>query len=143
MTREFADLGSSPLANNYLTADQTREAEAFFPLHVFVCDKCFLVQLQVQATPDRIFSDYAYFSSYTESWVRHAKVYTDQVSARFGLDGRSRVVEIASNDGYLLQHFVAKGIPVLGIEPAANVAAEAVRKGVRTRVDFFGSATRA
>jgi SAM-dependent methyltransferase len=138
VTREFVDLGSSPLANNYLTADETREAETFYPLRVFVCDECFLVQLQVQAKPDRIFSDYAYFSSFTDSWVRHAKVYTDDIVARFGLNRRSKVVEIASNDGYLLQHFVARGIPVLGIEPAANVAAEAERKGIPTRVEFFG-----
>ena len=140
LTREFVDLGSSPLANNYLTREETLEAEMFYPLRVLVCDRCFLVQLPVQATPDRIFSDYAYFSSYTDSWVRHAKAYTDDVVERFGLDGRSQVVEIASNDGYLLQHFVARGIPVLGIEPAANVAAEAERKGISTRVEFFGSA---
>ena len=137
LTRIFVDLGSSPLANDYLTADQTRQAESFYPLRVFVCPKCFLVQLPVQATPDRIFADYAYFSSYTESWVRHAKLYADAVIERFRIDSRSRVIEIASNDGYLLQHFVARGIPVLGIEPAANVAAEAERKGIRTRVAFF------
>jgi SAM-dependent methyltransferase len=140
LTSVFVDLGSSPLANDYLTADQTLQAESFYPLRVFVCPRCLLVQLPVQATPDRIFSDYAYFSSYTESWVRHAKVYADAVTERFALGGGSRVVEIASNDGYLLQHFVAKGIPVLGIEPAANVAAEAERKGVRTRVAFFDEA---
>jgi SAM-dependent methyltransferase len=138
LTHVFVDLGSSPLANNYLTADQICDAELFYPLKAFVCEACFLVQLQVQQAPDRIFSDYAYFSSYTDSWVRHARDYTDLVVERFGLNGDSSVVEIASNDGYLLQHFVARRIPVLGIEPAGNVAAAAEKKGIRTRVAFFG-----
>ena len=140
LTHVFVDLGSSPLANNYLTSEQVREAESFYPLKAFVCAQCFLVQLQVQETPDRIFSDYAYFSSYTDSWVRHAHAYTERVVERFGLSRESSVVEIASNDGYLLQHFVARGIPVLGIEPAGNVAAAAEKKGIRTRVAFFGEA---
>jgi hypothetical protein len=134
----FVDLGSSPLANSYLTAEQCRRAETFYPLKVFVCGECFLVQLDVQQTPDHIFSDYAYFSSYTDSWVTHARDYADHVVERFGLNGKSTVVEIASNDGYLLQHFVARHIPVLGIEPARNVAAVAEAKGVPTRVAFFG-----
>ena len=104
----FVDLGASPLANSYLTADQTREAEAFFPLKPHVCGHCFLVQLPVMETPDRIFTDYAYFSSFTDSWVRHAKAYTETVVERFNLGRASSVVEIASNDGYLLQHFVAQ-----------------------------------
>lgn len=136
----FVDLGASPLANSYLTADQTREAEAFFPLKPHVCGHCFLVQLPVMETPDRIFTDYAYFSSFTDSWVRHAKAYTETVVERFNLGRASSVVEIASNDGYLLQHFVARGIPALGIEPAANVAVAAEKKGIPTRVAFFGTA---
>jgi SAM-dependent methyltransferase len=135
------DLGSSPLANNYLTAEQTRESEAFFPLRVFVCDKCFLVQLQVQATPDRIFSDYAYFSSYSESWLDHACRYCAAMIERFALTPEQRVVEIASNDGYLLQYFLKQGLQVLGIEPSANVAAEAERRGIPSLVRFFGRET--
>ena len=135
----FVDLGASPLANSYLTAEQTREAEAFFPLKPHVCGHCFLVQLPVMETPDRIFTDYAYFSSFTDSWVRHAKAYTETVVERFNLGRTSFVVEVASNDGYLLQHFVARGIPALGIEPAANVAVAAEKKGIPTRVAFFGT----
>ena len=139
LSHVFVDLGSSPLANNYLTAEQTREAEAFYPLKPYVCGSCFLVQLPVLETPDRLFTDYAYFSSFTDSWVRHAAAFTESVIQRFNLTGTSSVVEIASNDGYLLQHFVAAAIPVQGIEPAANVAAAAEQKGVRTRVAFFGT----
>jgi SAM-dependent methyltransferase len=137
LTHVVVDLGASPLANNYLTLEQTRAAELFYPLKVFVCAGCFLVQLQMQQTPERIFSDYAYFSSYTDSWVRHARAYTELVIDRFGLSERSLIVEIASNDGYLLRHFVARGIPVLGIEPAANVARVAEQNRVPTCVEFF------
>ncbi len=135
----FVDLGMSPLANSFLTAEQLEEKEPFYPLHVLVCGSCFLVQLEEFERPEKIFSDYVYFSSFSPSWVRHAKNYTEQMARRFGIDGNKLVVEIASNDGYLLQHFVADGVPVLGIEPAANVAAEARKKNVPTLVEFFGS----
>jgi len=140
LTREFVDLGSSPLANDYLSAQQIQQVEKFYPLKAYVCTSCYLVQLEAQQTPDRIFSDYAYFSSYTDSWVRHARDYAEMAIGRFRLDQTSTIVEIASNDGYLLQHFHARGLPVLGIEPARNVAQAAERKGIRTRVDFFGLA---
>ena len=140
LSHVFVDLGSSPLANSYLTREQASAWEPFYPLKAHVCARCFLVQLPVVESPERIFSDYAYFSSFADSWVRHARDYTAQVVDRFGLGRESSVVEIASNDGYLLQHFVARGIPVTGVEPAANVAAAAEKKGVRTRVAFFGAA---
>jgi hypothetical protein len=126
----FVDLGMSPLANSYVKPDRLNLEEPFYPLRVLICDSCLLVQLEVFETPEHIFADYAYFSSYSESWLRHAKTYVDQVTPRFALGPKSQVVEIASNDGYLLQYFVEKGIPVLGVEPAANVAKAAVRKGV-------------
>jgi SAM-dependent methyltransferase len=134
-------LGISPLANSYVTAAQLSQPETFYPLHVRVCMNCFLVQLEPVATPEDIFSDYAYFSSYSDAMLEHSRNYTDAVTARFGLNAQSWVVEIASNDGYLLQYFVAKGIPVLGIEPAQNVAEEALRRGVPTEVLFFGEKT--
>jgi hypothetical protein len=134
----FVDLGMSPLCESYLRQDELNQAEAFYPLHVFVCERCFLVQLQEYVRPEAIFTEYAYFSSYSETWLEHARHYTGQVVERFGLDATSLVVELASNDGYLLRNFVALGIPVLGVEPAANVAAVAVRDGVPTRVSFFG-----
>jgi hypothetical protein len=119
LTHTFIDLGMSPLANSYIRGDQLNRAESFYPLHVRVCSACFLVQLEPVEDPAAIFSDYAYFSSYSDSWLKHASDYVESVTARFGLDGRSRIVEIASNDGYLFQYFVTRGIPVLGIEPAA------------------------
>lgn len=131
----------SPLANSYLTSQQLNQMEPFYPLHAYVCKDCFLVQLQEYATPDSIFNDYAYFSSYSESWVAHAKAYVDTMTRRFQLGAASQVIEIASNDGYLLQFFKAKGVPVLGIEPAANVADVALQKGIPTRVEFFDPAT--
>ena len=131
----------SPLCESFLRADQLDRAEAFYPLRVWVCEGCFLVQLQEYVTPAEIFTEYAYFSSYSTSWLRHAKDYTDMAAARFGLGPASRVVEIASNDGYLLQYFVEKGVPVLGVEPAANVAKTAVERGVPTVVRFFGKET--
>lgn len=134
----FVDLGMSPLCESYLAAEQLNQMEPFYPLHVFVCDQCFLVQLEQYVSAEHIFTEYAYFSSYATSWLEHAKRYTDLMVARFGLNHDSRVVEVASNDGYLLQYFVEKGIPVLGIEPAANVARVAIEKGVPTRVEFFG-----
>ena len=135
------DLGMSPLCESYLSSAQLNQMEAFYPLHVFVCEKCYLVQLQEYVSPEAIFGEYAYFSSYSDSWLRHCSNYVDQVVERFRFDRNSYVVELASNDGYLLQYFVAKGIPVLGIEPAANVAEVAVKKGVATLVKFFGVKT--
>jgi hypothetical protein len=136
----FVDLGMSPLCESYISAEHLNEMEAFYPLHVFVCGKCFLVQLDEFVSPQHIFSEYAYFSSYADSWVEHARRYVDHMIERFGLTSASRVVEVASNDGYLLQHFVASGIPSLGIEPAGNVAKVAEQKGVPTMVEFFGVA---
>src|SRR5919198_3374498 len=124
----FVDLGMSPLANSYVKPGRLNEAEVFYPLHVRVCDTCFLVQLEPVAGPEEIFSDYAYFSSFSETWLEHAKGFVEKVTARFRLSPASWVVEIASNDGYLLQYFVEKRVPVLGIEPARNVAEEAVRR---------------
>jgi hypothetical protein len=135
----FVDLGTSPLANSFLNDEQLREGELFLPLHAFVCERCFLVQLEEYETPSGIFSDYVYFSSVSESWVQHAKTYVDGVIPRLGLGPDSSVVEIASNDGYLLQWFVQAGVPVLGIEPAANIAVVAEEKGIPSVVEFFGS----
>jgi 2-polyprenyl-3-methyl-5-hydroxy-6-metoxy-1,4-benzoquinol methylase len=135
------DLGMSPLCESYVSADHVNHMEPFYPLHVYVCEKCFLVQLEQYVSAESIFSDYAYFSSYSDSWLAHAKAYTDLMVRRFGLGPQSHVVELASNDGYLLQYFVEKKIPVLGIEPAANVAEVAEKKGVRTLVKFFGRET--
>jgi SAM-dependent methyltransferase len=133
----FVDLGMSPLCESYLRADQLNQMEPFYPLRAWVCGKCFLVQLEEYVTPERIFSEYAYFSSYSDSWLKHAEGYTNLMIERFGLNKESCVVELASNDGYLLQYFIQKGIPSLGIEPAANVAAFAAKKGVPTLVKFF------
>ncbi|HEX8747031.1 MAG TPA: class I SAM-dependent methyltransferase [Pyrinomonadaceae bacterium] len=135
----FVDLGVSPLSNSYLSAEQLSRMEPFYPLHAYVCHRCFLVQLEEFESPENIFQDYAYFSSYSESWLRHARAYTEQMIERFELGERSRVIEIASNDGYLLQYFVARGVPSLGVEPAANVAQVAEEKGVPTLTEFFGS----
>ena len=134
----FVDLGASPLANSFLSAAQVNGMEPFYPLRALVCGSCFLVQLEEFETPQRIFSDYAYFSSYSSSWLEHCRAYTEEMVSRYALDGSSQVVEIASNDGYLLQYFRERGIPVLGIEPAANVARVAIEKGVPTMVEFFG-----
>lgn len=133
-----ADLGLTPLANSYLKPSQLNRMEPFYPLHAYVCEHCLLVQLEAFESPEHIFSDYAYFSSYSDTWLQHAKTYTDMITARLGLNEQSQVVEIASNDGYLLQYFVEKGIPVLGIDPAANIAKVAVQKGIPTLVKFFG-----
>ena len=138
LSATVVDLGMSPLCESYLSQDQLNQMEPFYPLHVYVCDQCFLVQLEQYVSAEHIFTEYAYFSSYAETWLQHAKKYTDDMTARFGLDADSQVVEVASNDGYLLQYFVEKGIPSLGVEPAANVARVAVEKGVPTRVEFFG-----
>lgn len=135
----FVDLGMSPLCQTHIEPHQLNHMEPFYPLHAFVCEQCFLVQLDEYVSPNAIFSDYAYFSSYSDSWVQHAKRYTDMACQRFGLNAECKVMEIASNDGYLLQHFRDHGIPVLGIEPAANVAKVAVEKGIPTTVRFFGT----
>ncbi len=143
LTRSFADLGMSPLANSYIKPESLHAMERFFPLHAFVCESCLLVQLEEfdSAGADDIFSDYSYFSSYSESWLKHAKTYTESMINRFGIDGSWQVMEIASNDGYLLQYFKEQGVPVLGIEPAANVAKVAQDKGISTVVKFFGVET--
>jgi SAM-dependent methyltransferase len=137
----FADLGMSPLANSYLPPERSNAMEPFYPLRALVCAKCFLVQLEEFETPQHIFSDYAYFSSYSSSWLEHSKDYSDLMIERFDLNGSSHVVEIASNDGYLLQYFHERHISVLGIEPAANVAKVALQKGIPTLVEFFGQET--
>jgi SAM-dependent methyltransferase len=135
------DLGMSPLANSYLPAERLNAMEPFYPLRTLVCDRCFLVQLEEFESPEAIFSDYLYFSSYSSSWLEHSRRYVDMAIERFGLDESSHVVELASNDGYLLQYFHRRRIPVLGIEPAANVAKVALQKGIPTLVEFFGVET--
>jgi predicted TPR repeat methyltransferase len=141
LRHQVLDLGMSPLCESFLAADQLDQMEPFYPLRVLVCASCSLVQLKAYVTPDHIFSEYAYFSSFSDSWVRHARRYCEMMRSRVGLDGSRQVVELGSNDGYLLQHFKAQGVPVLGIEPAANVAASAIARGIPTRVAFFGVAT--
>lgn len=137
----FCDLGASPLSNSYLKQDQLLAMEPTFPLRVHVCDNCLLVQLQEFQNPEAIFKDYAYFSSYSESWLEHARNYTKYMIERFGYGSESQIIEIASNDGYLLQYFKEEGIPVLGIEPAENVAAVARAAGIETMTKFFGVKT--
>src|SRR5262249_6406411 len=140
LTTTFLDFGMSPLCESFLPAHEIDKMEAYFPLHVLVCGQCFLVQLREYVKPDHIFGEYAYFSSYSTSWVEHARRYCEMVTARFDLGPGSEVFEIASNDGYLLQHFLPLGVPVVGIEPAANGAKPARRKNVPTMVEFFGTA---
>jgi SAM-dependent methyltransferase len=137
----FADLGSSPLANAFLSHERLGAMEPHYPLRALVCCRCFLVQLEEFETPEQIFSEYSYFSSYSVSWLEHSRRYAEQIADALALGAHSRVVELASNDGYLLQYFRARGIPVLGIEPAANVAEVARRKGIPTLVEFFGRRT--
>lgn len=137
----FVDLGRSPLANSFVRPNDDATPDRTFPLVVFVCDECLLVQLPEFESPAAIFSDYAYFSSFSQTWLDHARRYVEAMTARFDLSGDSQVVEIASNDGYLLRYFQAKGIPVLGIEPAANVAQAAKTQGIPTLVEFFGAQT--
>ena len=134
-----ADLGSSPLSNAYLSAERLQQAEATFPLCAYLCEQCLLVQLPEFEAPEAIFSDYAYFSSYSDTWLAHARRYVEMMAQRFALDERHLVVEVASNDGYLLRFFKQRGVPVLGIEPAANVARAAEELGIETRVEFFGT----
>ncbi len=135
------DLGMSPLCESFLAAEQLNRMEPFYPLHAWVCGRCYLVQLEEYVSGEEIFTEYAYFSSYSDSWLAHCERYVEQMTRQLGLGASSRVVEVASNDGYLLQYFVARGIPVLGVEPAANVAKVAVEKGVPTLVKFFGRDT--
>jgi SAM-dependent methyltransferase len=137
----FADLGMSPLCESILTLEQLNQMEPFYPLRVYVCPRCFLVQLAEFVSPEHIFTEYAYFSSYSSSWVEHARLYAEAMQRRLALTDKSLVVELASNDGYLLQHFVAAGIPVIGVEPAVNVAEAARKTGIPTRTCFFGTAT--
>ena len=139
LTETFVDLGMSPLCESYVPAGSLDGPESFYPLHVRICSTCLLVQLPAYVSGEDIFSDYLYFSSYSDSWVAHARRYADEMTRRLGLGAGSLVAEVASNDGYLLQHFVAAGIPVVGVEPAANVAEVARAKGVRTEVRFLGA----
>jgi SAM-dependent methyltransferase len=138
LERSFVDLGMSPLCESFLAPGQLDAMEPYFPLRALVCGTCFLVQLGEYVSPEHIFREYAYFSSYSTTWIAHAKAYCEMIAKRLDLGADSLVVELASNDGYLLQHFLPQGIPVLGIEPAANVAKVAINKGIPTRVDFFG-----
>jgi SAM-dependent methyltransferase len=141
LNRTFVDLGMSPLCESYVPAGKLDEAETFYPLNVRLCDACLLVQLPAYVPGEEIFSDYAYFSSYSDSWVAHAKKYAEAMVERLRLTADSLVTEVASNDGYLLQHFAAVGIPVLGVEPAANVAEVARARGIPTEVQFLGADT--
>ena len=141
LTRTFVDLGMSPLCESYVPEDRLDQAEIFYPLHVRICEVCLLVQIPAYVSGEEIFSDYAYFSSYSDSWVAHAGLYAQHMIGRIGLTRDSLVTEVASNDGYLLQHFQAAGIPVLGVEPAANVAEAARAKGITTEVQFLGADT--
>lgn len=134
----LVDLGMSPLCESYVSPEKANQMEAFYPLHVYVCDKCFLAQLEQYVSPEEIFTEYAYFSSYSDSWLDHSRRYTDMIVDRLRLGSSSMVMELASNDGYLLQYFVRKGIRAIGVEPALNVAAVAEKNGVPTVVKFFG-----
>lgn len=134
----FVDLGMSPPCESFLPANKIDEMESYYPLHAFICDECFLVQLQEYVTPENIFEEYAYFSSFSDSWISHAREYCEAAIKRFQLGRESFVVELASNDGYLLQHLLARDIPILGIEPAVNVAKVAIDKGIPTVTKFFG-----
>src|SRR5215211_710081 len=137
----FVDLGMSPLANSYLRAEDLRKMEPFYPLHAYVCGECLLVQLEQWESPQLIFGEYPYFSSFSDSWLRHAKAYVEEMISRFELNEHNQVIEIGSNDGYLLQYFLEHGVPVLGIEPAHNVARVASARGIRTLRGFFGERT--
>jgi len=141
LNRTFVDLGMSPLCQTVITPAQLNQMEPFYPLHAYVCEHCFLVQIEEFVAPADIFTEYAYFSSYSDSWVEHARKYAVARKEELNLGPQSLVAEIASNDGYLLQHFVKMGVPVLGIEPAANVGVVAREKGVRTETEFFGVET--
>jgi SAM-dependent methyltransferase len=139
LRRTFVDLGMSPLCETYPSANDLNQGEVYYPLRAYVCERCFLVQLEQYENPENIFSDYPYFSSYSDSWLRHCAEYCNHMTKRLGLDEHSFVVEVASNDGYLLKYFIQQNVPALGIEPAANVAEVAIEKGVPTLVRFFGT----
>ncbi len=140
LKRTFVDLGCSPIANEFIKTEALSKMEPFFPLHAYVCEKCLLVQIPPEQTPQNLFNaEYPYFSSFSDSWLAHAKKYAAAMIQRFGLDASHRVVEVASNDGYLLQYFKEAGIPVLGIEPASNCAEAAIAKGIPTEIRFFGN----
>jgi 2-polyprenyl-3-methyl-5-hydroxy-6-metoxy-1,4-benzoquinol methylase len=134
----FADLGAQPLCEHYLQREQLNKMEPFYPLHVYVCAKCFLVQLEASIPAEDVFREYSYFSSQSKGWLKHAEDYAEMITKKLNLSKNSQVVEIGSNDGYLLQYFAQRGIPVLGVDPAANVATEAIKKGIPTIVEFFG-----
>jgi len=141
LKNQFVSLGASPLSNSFRTEEELHRMEPYYPLEVYVCDNCFLVQLDEFESPENIFNDYAYFSSYSDTWLKHAKDYVDKMTGLINLTTQSYVIEIASNDGYLLQYFVEKGIPVLGIEPARNVAEAAIQKGIPTETVFWDTKT--
>jgi hypothetical protein len=141
LEHRVVDLGMSPLCESYVSSAELDHVERFYPLHVYVCDRCFLVQLRQYVSREEIFTEYAYFSGYSAAWVEHARAYVEMIRARLELGETDLVVELASNDGYLLQHFVGTGVPILGIDPAANVAAAAEERGVPTLVEFFGRET--
>ncbi len=141
LTRTFVDLGMSPLCESYVAGDRLDDPETFYPLNVRICDSCLLVQLPPYVSAEEIFTDYAYFSSYSQSWVAHAQRYATAMIDSLRLGPGSLVTEVASNDGYLLQHFAAANIPVLGVEPAANVAEAARSRGIRTEIAFLGRET--
>jgi SAM-dependent methyltransferase len=138
LKQSFCDLGLSPMANSYLASAQLGRPEMFYPLHAYVCSNCLLVQLAVYESPEEIFGDYLYFSSFSAAWLEHARQYVENAIERFGMSESDQVIEIGSNDGYLLKNFIAAGIPVVGVEPAANVAAVALDDGVSTEIGFFG-----
>lgn len=141
LEQSFADLGLTPLSNSFIKPENVNAMEPFYPLHAYVCTQCWLVQLKMYETSEHIFTDYAYFSSYSNSWLKHAKSYTQKMRVRFGINSSSQVIELASNDGYLLQYFKQAGIPVLGVEPAKNVADVAIAAGIPTIISFFGAKT--
>jgi SAM-dependent methyltransferase len=141
LARTFVNLGATPPANRYLRPEDLATPEPYYPLHAYVCGACFLVQIEAVCAPEELFADYAYFSSYSPSWLRHAETYVERVIERFGIGSGHRVIEVASNDGYLLQYFQRHRVPVLGVEPAANVAEVAIAKGVPTITRFFGRET--
>ena len=138
LTYTFVDLGACPPSNSYLSAEALEKMEPFYPLHAYVCDECFLVQLSHSIKPDEMFREYAYFSSYSDTWLTHARRYTSDMVDRFGITNHALVVEIAGNDGYLLQYFKELDIPCLNVEPALNVADVARAKGIETITEFFG-----
>lgn len=141
VTNSFANLGMSPLSNSFVPLSERHKAEKFYPLHAYVCEQCYLVQLEEFESPESIFGDYVYFSSFSSSWLKHAETFSKRMIDRFALGGNSKVFEVASNDGYLLQYFKASGVPVLGIEPARNVAEVALAKDINTICEFLGEST--